>query len=219
MSERASLAISGSNLTGEHAFTCCLRTGDGLRTACPEPGQRGDLARLALDLLSSAGVAPADLDELRVDLGPGSYTGLRVAITFARFLQHFGGVEVLACDSLALMASAAVAEAPRLRPILDARRGRFHCATLLPVDGRLRHHGEPAAVTFDELATTVTTADTFVAPSTLAVEHVVALRALGANVVEVTAISAAQLFCDRLELATCTSAELEPRYLMASYAE
>ena len=64
MSERASLAISGSNLTGEHAFTCCLRTGDGLRTACPEPGQRGDLARLALDLLSSAGVAPADLDEL-----------------------------------------------------------------------------------------------------------------------------------------------------------
>jgi tRNA threonylcarbamoyladenosine biosynthesis protein TsaB len=212
------LALSGSNLTGEHAFTCCLRTAHGTFAAQPAPGQRGDLACLARELLAAHGVAAAELGELRVDLGPGSYTGLRVALTFARFLQHFGGLAVQACDSLALLASAAAAVHPRLRPLLDARRGRFHCATFVATAERL-HVAEPAAALLHgDLLATVTSDDLFVVPRGLAPEHKAALRQRGARLAEVAGVTAARLFDLRLALHPHAPAQLEPRYLMASYA-
>ncbi len=217
MTEAKALAISGSNPTGEAPFSCCLRIGGTLRTACSPAGERGDVARLATQLLVEAGTTAADLDELRIDLGPGSYTGLRVAITFVRFVQHFGDVNVVACDTLALLASDADSNG-RLRPLLDARRDRFHCGTLTERDGVLHHQQEPRAMPLPEVLASIADGDTFVVPPNLGAEPLEALRDV-ARIHTATGITAERLFSPRIALARCTTAELEPRYLMGSYAE
>jgi tRNA threonylcarbamoyladenosine biosynthesis protein TsaB len=102
------LAISGSNVTGDAPFSCALRRGGEVDEVRSPAGERGDLATLVRDLCAAHGVRPDQLAELRIDIGPGSYTGLRVAVTFARFLQRFGELRVLVIDSLSLLATAAL---------------------------------------------------------------------------------------------------------------
>jgi len=60
------LAVSGSNLTGDVPFSAALRLPDGaVHEARAPAGERGDLASLCRDLCAAHGVAPRDLAELR----------------------------------------------------------------------------------------------------------------------------------------------------------
>lgn len=58
-------------------------------------------------LLSKHGVQPADLDGIIVGQGPGSYTGVRVAVTIAKSFALQARIPLFAVDSLSLFASAA----------------------------------------------------------------------------------------------------------------
>lgn len=56
-----------------------------------EPMARGHQERLAplvADLMSKAGLGFADLDRISVTVGPGSFTGLRVGLAFAKGLSE-----------------------------------------------------------------------------------------------------------------------------------
>jgi tRNA threonylcarbamoyl adenosine modification protein YeaZ len=216
------LALCGSNLTGDAPFSCCLSLPNGRFVAVSPAAGRGDLAALVSGLCAEHGVQPADLRELRVDLGPGSYTGLRVAITFVRFLQRFGAIPVLACDSLLLLADAGADDAPagaRLRPLLDARRGRVHGATVELAGGSLRHLDEPAALPFERVVATIAPGDRFVTTRDVATRFGDALLARGAGVRVAPTITAARLFSPRLPLASYEPHQLEPRYLMGTYVD
>ncbi|MBX3461852.1 MAG: hypothetical protein KF830_01665 [Planctomycetes bacterium] len=218
---RPQLAVSGSNVTGDVPFSCALRLPHGVVEARSPAGQRGDLAGLVAGLCAAHGVRPEDLGGLRIDLGPGSYTGLRVAVTFVRFLQRFGALPVLAADSLSLLATAAIGRVPRatrLRPLLDARRGRWHTATL-HCDAALRLAEPPRAVPWPEVVADVRGGDLFVVPASAEAEVGAELRSRGGAVLAAAGISARQLFRAELDLAAADAAALEPHYLMGSYAE
>lgn len=91
-----------------------------------EPMQRGHQERIALmtsDLMTAAGLTFADLDRIAVTVGPGSFTGLRIGLAFAKGLgvaldKPCGGVGVL--DALGRQAEGRVLAA------LDARGGAVH---------------------------------------------------------------------------------------------
>jgi tRNA threonylcarbamoyl adenosine modification protein YeaZ len=223
MTEGHSLALSGSNVTGDVPFSCALRLAAGEVFASPPTDGRGDLAALVADLCARHRVRPEQIAELRIDLGPGSYTGLRVAVTFVRFLQRFSNLKVLAVDSLTLLAASAreVAEPPtRLLPLLDARRGRFHFGVLsLARDGGLSVLQPPQALPLPAVLAAVRPGDLFVVPGSVETQVGADLRAAGAALHRASAITAERLFDAGLPFVPSTWQDLEPRYLMGSYVE
>ncbi|GAB2022535.1 tRNA (adenosine(37)-N6)-threonylcarbamoyltransferase complex dimerization subunit type 1 TsaB [Pseudolactococcus yaeyamensis] len=72
-------------------------------------------------LMTNAGIEPEDLDRIAVAQGPGSYTGLRIAVTTAKTLASTLNIDLVGISSLAAIA-ANIAVAGKVVPIIDARR-------------------------------------------------------------------------------------------------
>lgn len=216
------LALSGSNVTGTAAFSCALWWQDRPWLELPSAGERGDLAVLCQRLCARAGVRPDMLRELRLDLGPGSYVGLRVAVTFARFLQRFVGVPLGTTDSLMAMVAAAAATgrtAQRWVPVLDARRERLHAAVFTVDDRQVRTQKPPAAAPLADLAALLAPGDVVLAAADLHGLLQPSVTAKGGRLEVPAPVDAATLFLPGLPFAAANEDDLEPLYLMGSYAE
>lgn len=75
-------------------------------------------------LLKSAGVTPGDIDRIAVCTGPGSFTGLRVALAFAKGLALPRGLDVVGISALAVWAAKANAKPGQtVLAAADVRRG------------------------------------------------------------------------------------------------
>lgn len=95
------------------------------------------LLPLVREVLSRAGVALDAIDRIAVGIGPGSFTGVRIAVATAKGLHLASGVALVGVSSLdALAASAWSARGPVLST-LDARRGEVYAALYdVAPDGR-----------------------------------------------------------------------------------
>ena len=109
---------------------------------------RRDPMTLLAELLAATGVPLAALRHLVVDIGPGSYTGLRVALAAARMLGRFVPCTVSAVTSLEVIARR-TATAERivpgtvLVPLLEARRGRCYGGLVRVSDAGVELLGAP----------------------------------------------------------------------------
>jgi tRNA threonylcarbamoyladenosine biosynthesis protein TsaB len=95
------------------------------------------------------GIVPGSLHELYVSGGPGSFTGLRVGITFARTLAWAGGVRTVRVPTLDAIAQNALDLAsppPHLVVILDAKRHRVFAARYSLRNDQYVRQTEPAEV-------------------------------------------------------------------------
>ncbi len=86
-----------------------------------------DLLPLADRLCIECGWSPADINQCFLSIGPGSFTGLRVAVTFARHLALGVGARLVAVPTLHVIAEncRTMSDAPHyLAVLLDAKRGQ-----------------------------------------------------------------------------------------------
>lgn len=100
---------------------------------------------------------PTDLDRVVVAQGPGSYTGVRIAVTTAKVLADTEKIDLVGISSLAVLARNVVPTSPAIIvPFFDARRGNVFAGAYQWEDGTLvsriadQHLG--ADVLLDQLA-------------------------------------------------------------------
>jgi tRNA threonylcarbamoyladenosine biosynthesis protein TsaB len=96
------------------------------------------LAPTIAEVLREASVAPRELTDVIVGAGPGSFTGLRVAVALGKGLARGSGARLFAVPSLPLIAAArADANAGHFLAVLDALRGEWFVQSVMKrEDGR-----------------------------------------------------------------------------------
>lgn len=92
------------------------------------------MPRLA-QLLDWHGLAPAQLTALAVSLGPGSYTGLRVAISAAKGMALAFGLPLFGISTLDATAFAQLGRPEPVCALVAAGRGRLCWSTYWPQSG------------------------------------------------------------------------------------
>jgi tRNA threonylcarbamoyladenosine biosynthesis protein TsaB len=80
-------------------------------------------------LCASRGWKPADVEEIYVSVGPGSFTGLRVGVTVAKTLAFATGARIVAVPSVDVLARNAPAGWQNLIIVLDAKREQIFTAS------------------------------------------------------------------------------------------
>ena len=75
------------------------------------------------ELLKQASLAPAEIDVVAVSVGPGSFTGLRVGIVFAKTFAWVNNAKLVAVDTLQALAQRVAPVDCEVTVISDAQRG------------------------------------------------------------------------------------------------
>lgn len=135
------LAISGCGPRLEVA----LRHGYGAVVgliALAGPAPRSDLIVAAVDLLlRSAGIAPGQVSAVVATRGPGSFTGVRVALATAQGIAMGAGVP--AHGFCSLLVQAARADTPQVLAVQPARRGEVYAQSFTRAAGLLQPADDP----------------------------------------------------------------------------
>jgi len=82
-------------------------------------------------LLRSHGAGPKDCGLVAVSIGPGSFTGLRVGVVFAKTFCYATGAPLVAVDTFAALAANAPESVQRVWVVEDAQRGALFAALYL----------------------------------------------------------------------------------------
>lgn len=95
----------------------------GARSEAMPRGHQERLAPLVRELMAEAGVGFPDLTRVGVTIGPGSFTGLRVGLAFAKGLSAALGIPAVGVGSLEALAQPYKG---RVFAVLDAKRGQVY---------------------------------------------------------------------------------------------
>lgn len=93
-------------------------------------GQRSSqaLAPLISEQLVEVGWKPREIELIATTRGPGSFTGLRIGVTTAKTLAYATGAQLLALNTLEVIAAQAPTDVQTLEVVLDAQRQQLYRA-------------------------------------------------------------------------------------------
>ncbi len=121
-------------------------------------GQAELLAPMTARVLAEAGLLPAAIDRIAVTTGPGTFTGQRVGLGFARGLAQSCGAQCVGVTTLAAMAAEACARHPGTAihvAASDARRGEAYVQIFAVHGAELSALSGPALMSHDALVARV----------------------------------------------------------------
>lgn len=112
---------------GVSASAAILRDGQTVASLVLDEKARSSemLVPMVQSLLEKSDMKPTDIDWVAATRGPGSFTGLRVGITFAKVFAYSVGAKVLGINTLEAIAAGVPGSCSPLAVILDAQRGEI----------------------------------------------------------------------------------------------
>ncbi len=133
------LAVETSSRVGSTALALGPRLLEEVRLSGPMQ-HSSELFPAISRLLKSHGYVPSDIDQVHIAIGPGSFTGLRIAVTLAKTMHLAHAVRIVTVDSLDVVAAnladtgrecmVARSDGPplpdRIAALFDAKRGQFY---------------------------------------------------------------------------------------------
>jgi tRNA threonylcarbamoyladenosine biosynthesis protein TsaB len=135
----------GNELISEIAFSGFMKHSAELFTALEK-------------LLYQANAAPDDIEQCYITAGPGSFTGLRIAVTAAKMFYFTQKAQIIAADSMDVIAESAsryIAETGQtvdcIATILDAKKDLFYAAVFDRVDGNWKKCFDTQIITAEGL--------------------------------------------------------------------
>ncbi|MGJ5713367.1 tRNA (adenosine(37)-N6)-threonylcarbamoyltransferase complex dimerization subunit type 1 TsaB [Staphylococcus auricularis] len=88
-------------------------------------------------VIETSTIEKADIDDIVVAKGPGSYTGLRIGVTVAKTLAYALNTKLYGVSSLKALAATVENENRLLVPVFDARREAVYTGVYQYQDGKL----------------------------------------------------------------------------------
>ena len=128
--------------------------------AQPVKSHGADLPAAVDELLRAAGIGIRDLSAIAVGTGPGSFTGLRVGLSYAKGIAAGARIRIVgisSLDAIALCASGTPAARPgtKICPILDARKGEVYTSLYAVVSDALEKVTDDLVIPLDEFASRI----------------------------------------------------------------
>lgn len=124
--------------------------------------QTVELAPAVADMLRHTGLTPADLAAVAVAIGPGSYTGLRIGLGFAKGLAVANQVRLIGVPTLDITAAGQPWVDSRLVVIVEAGRTRVIAGTYGWQAGKgWISEAEPVIAGWEELLASIEAPSTF----------------------------------------------------------
>ncbi|MCE9604127.1 MAG: tRNA (adenosine(37)-N6)-threonylcarbamoyltransferase complex dimerization subunit type 1 TsaB [Planctomycetia bacterium] len=119
------LALETSGLSGSVA-ALDTETSTSIFVALPPTSRSAQsLAPAMAKALAEAGWKPSDVQVVAITSGPGSFTGLRIGVTTAKTFAYVSGADVIAVNTLDVLARQVPGEGTVLWTALDAHRSQF----------------------------------------------------------------------------------------------
>ncbi|QDU81256.1 tRNA threonylcarbamoyladenosine biosynthesis protein TsaB [Polystyrenella longa] len=81
------------------------------------------------ELLEQHQLQLSDCKRVAVSMGPGSFTGLRIGLVFAKTLSYINQCELVPVDTLLAIAANSPDDVSRVHSVVDAQRGDLYVAT------------------------------------------------------------------------------------------
>jgi tRNA threonylcarbamoyladenosine biosynthesis protein TsaB len=100
----------------------------GEREADPDKRHAETALPLIDRLLEESGATIAQIDLFAVDIGPGSFTGVRIGVSLVNALAKATGKQVMPVDALAALAESAGEKEKPVCAMIDARNGNAYAA-------------------------------------------------------------------------------------------
>jgi tRNA threonylcarbamoyladenosine biosynthesis protein TsaB len=119
------------------------------------------------EVLGAAGLAISGLGAIAIGTGPGSFTGLRIGLSYAKGIAMASGCAIVGVPGFDAMALAAL-ERDNTEPgrlicvVLDARKGEVYAALYRVVADGLEKLSEELVIALEHLASHITEDVTFV---------------------------------------------------------
>ncbi|MEN6307711.1 MAG: tRNA (adenosine(37)-N6)-threonylcarbamoyltransferase complex dimerization subunit type 1 TsaB [Anaerohalosphaeraceae bacterium] len=152
---KVSIAIETSGRTGSVA----LVIGETITEQAALSGfqkHSSELLPTIKTLLSRNNLSTEDITQICLPKGPGSFTGIRIAVTFAKMAAFSMGSKIIAVNTLDALAQNAFAcvctensEVQQIAPILDAKKGYFYIAVFSKTQTGLRRVTDDLLITPD----------------------------------------------------------------------
>jgi tRNA threonylcarbamoyladenosine biosynthesis protein TsaB len=141
--------------TAMEACSVAVLVGNDVVAASHEEMRRGQAERLLVmvgEVCDAAGLTHNQFDYLMTTIGPGSFTGVRVALAAAKGMALVTGVQVIPLTTTEVMAASASALPDgSLTVAIDARREQLYLQQFQIRDGEILGESEPMIVALSAL--------------------------------------------------------------------